>query len=82
MFYLAFLPRFVSPQGDHPQLAMLVLGVSFIGTGLGWSLVLALLGGRIHQLLLARPRLSGWMDLACGAVLLGVGLRLAFQRQA
>jgi threonine/homoserine/homoserine lactone efflux protein len=82
LFYLAFLPQFVVPQAGHPQLALLVLGVSFIGTGLTWSLVLALLGGRIHRLLLARPRLGGWMDRFCGAVLLGFGLRLAFQRQA
>ena len=82
LFYLAFLPQFVSPQGGHPQLALLVLGVSFIGTGLSWSLVLALLGGRIHRLLLARPRLGGWMDRFCGTVLLGFGLRLALQRQA
>ncbi|HET6805092.1 MAG TPA: LysE family translocator [Frateuria sp.] len=82
LFYLAFLPQFVAPQGGQPQLALLVLGVSFIGTGLSWSLVLALLGGRIHRLLLARPRLGGWMDRACGAVLLGFGLRLALQRQA
>jgi threonine/homoserine/homoserine lactone efflux protein len=82
LFYLAFLPQFVSPQAGHPPLALLVLGASFIGTGLTWSLVLALLGGRIHRLLLARPRLGGWMDRFCGAVLLGFGLRLAFQRQA
>lgn len=82
LFYLAFLPQFIAPQGSHPQLALLVLGVSFIGTGLSRSLVLALLGGRIHRLLLARPRLGGWMDRACGMVLLGFGLRLAFQRQA
>jgi threonine/homoserine/homoserine lactone efflux protein len=81
LFYLAFLPQFVSPQTGHPQLALLVLGVSFIGTGLSWSLVLALLGGRIHRLLLARPDLGHWMDRLCGTVLLGFGLRLAFQRQ-
>jgi len=82
LFYLAFLPQFVLPHGSHPQLALLVLGVSFIGTGLSWSLMLALLGGRIHRLLLARPRLGIWMDRVCGTVLLGFGLRLAFQRQA
>jgi threonine/homoserine/homoserine lactone efflux protein len=80
LFYLAFLPQFVSAQAGHPQLALLVLGVSFIGTGLTWSLVLALLGGRIHRLLLARPGLGHWMDRLCGTVLLAFGLRLAFQR--
>jgi len=80
LFYLAFLPQFVSAPAGHPQLALLVLGLSFIGTGLCWSMVLALLGGRIHRLLQTRPQLGGWMDRFCGTVLLGFGLRLAFQR--
>ena len=82
LFYLAFLPQFVSLQAGHPQLALLVLGTSFIGTGPCWSMVLALLGAGIHRLLLARPRVGAWMDRLCGAVLLGFGLRLAFQRRA
>lgn len=82
LFYLAFLPQFVSLQAGHPQLALLVLGTSFIGTGLCWSMVLALLGAGIHRLLLARPRVGVWMDRVCGSVLLGFGVRLAFQRRA
>ena len=82
LFYLAFLPQFVSGQSGHPQLALLVLGTSFIGTGLSWSLVLALLGAGIHRLLLARPRTGTWMDRFCGTVLLGFGLRLAFQQRS
>jgi threonine/homoserine/homoserine lactone efflux protein len=81
LFYLAFLPQFVQMQAPHPQAGLLVLGLSFIGTGLSWSLVLALLGGRIHRLLQSRPHLGGWMDRLCGTVLLGFGLRLALQRQ-
>jgi threonine/homoserine/homoserine lactone efflux protein len=82
LFYLAFLPQFVSLQAGHPQWALLVLGLSFIGTGLSWSLVLALLGSGIHRLLLARPRVGTWMDRLCGTVLVGFGLRLAFQQRA
>ncbi|HEX8777927.1 MAG TPA: LysE family translocator [Rhodanobacter sp.] len=81
LFYLAFLPQFVSLQAGHPQLGLLVLGVSFIGTGLSWSLVLALAGGHIHRLLQRKPRVGRWMDRICGMVLLGFGLRLALQRQ-
>lgn len=80
LFYLAFLPQFVALRAAHPQLGLLVLGLSFIGTGLAWSLVLALLGARIHRLL-RRPRIGPWMDRACGAVLLGFGLRLALQQR-
>jgi len=81
LFYLAFLPQFVSLQAGHPQLGLLVLGASFIGTGLTWSLVLALAGGHIHRLLQRKPRVGRWMDRICGMVLLGFGLRLALQRQ-
>lgn len=80
LFYLAFLPQFVQWQAPHPQAGLLVLGLSFIGTGLSWSLVLALLGGRIHRLLHERPRLGAWLDRLCGTVLLGFGVRLALQR--
>ncbi|MEI7035407.1 LysE family translocator [Fulvimonas yonginensis] len=82
LFYLAFLPQFVALHAAHPQLGLLVLGLSFIGTGLSWSLVLALLGGRIHRLLHTRPRLGTAMDRLCGTVLLGFGVKLALQQRA
>ncbi|ULU26338.1 LysE family translocator [Dyella terrae] len=80
LFFLAFLPQFVSMQAAHPQLGLLVLGLSFIGTGTVWSMALALLGGHIHRLLTARPRVGQWMDRVCGTVLLGFGVKLALQR--
>lgn len=80
LFFLAFLPQFVSMQAPHPQLGLLVLGLSFIGTGLSWSMVLALLGGQVHRLLQARPHVGRWMDRVCGTVLLGFGIKLALQR--
>jgi threonine/homoserine/homoserine lactone efflux protein len=82
LFFLAFLPQFVSMHATHPQLGLLVLGLSFIGTGTVWSMVLALLGGHIHRLLTTRPRFGQWMDRVCGTVLLGFGVKLALQRQA
>ena len=82
LFYLAFLPQFVSLHAAHAQLGLLVLGLSFIGTGLCWSLLLALLGGRIHRLLQRKPQIGRWMDRLCGAVLLGFGLKLALQQRS
>ncbi|WP_266159167.1 LysE family translocator [Dyella silvatica] len=81
LFYLAFLPQFVDRHAAHPQLGLLVLGLSFIGIGLIWSTVLALTGSHIHSLLQRRPRIGLWMDRVCGGVLLGFGVRLALQRQ-
>ncbi|WP_199098897.1 LysE family translocator [Dyella sp. ASV21] len=80
LFFLAFLPQFVSMSAPHPQLGLMVLGLSFIGTGSCWSLVLALLGGHIHHVLNARPRVGQWMDRVCGTVLMGFGVKLALHR--
>lgn len=82
LFFLAFLPQFVSMHALHPQLGLLLLGLSFIGTGLTWSTVLALMGGRIHRLLTARPQLGQWMDRVCGTVLLAFGIKLALQQRS
>ncbi|RDD82415.1 LysE family translocator [Dyella tabacisoli] len=82
LFYLAFLPQFVDRHATHPQLGLLVLGLSFIGTGMTWSTVLALAGSHIHSLLQRRPRVGLWMDRVCGGVLLGFGVKLALQRQS
>ena len=82
LFFLAFLPQFVSMHAAHPQLGLTLLGLSFIGTGLAWSTVLALMGGRIHRLLNARPQLGRWMDRLCGTVLLAFGVKLALQQRS
>lgn len=82
LFFLAFLPQFVSMQSPHPQFGLAVLGLSFIGVGMAWSMVLAMLGGQVHRCLEGRPQLGQWMDRACGMVLLGFGIRLAMQRQS
>jgi threonine/homoserine/homoserine lactone efflux protein len=81
LFYLAFLPQFVSMQAPHAQWGLLVLGVSFIGTGLCWSMVLAMLGASVHRLLLSRADIAAWMDRTCGGVLLAFGVSLALRQQ-
>jgi threonine/homoserine/homoserine lactone efflux protein len=81
LFFLAFLPQFVSMHATHPQIGLVLLGVSFIGTGMTWSTVLALAGGRIHRLLTTKPKLGQWMDRLCGTVLLAFGVKLALQQR-
>jgi threonine/homoserine/homoserine lactone efflux protein len=82
LFFLAFLPQFVSMHAAHPQFGLMLLGLSFIGTGMAWSIVLALAGGHIHRLLTAKPKLGQWMDRVCGTVLLAFGIKLALQQRS
>lgn len=82
LFYLAFLPPFVSLHEPRAQLGLLVLGLSFMGTGLCWSMILAMLGARFQTLVSSKPYVRSWMDRACGTTLLGFGLALAMQRRS
>lgn len=81
LFYLAFLPPFVSPQAESAPLALLILGFSFIGTGLCWSMILAMLGSHLQRLISSRPAAGTWMDRVCGVVLIGFGSVLAVQHR-
>jgi threonine/homoserine/homoserine lactone efflux protein len=81
LFFLAFLPQFVSMHATHPQFGLMLLGLSFIGTGMIWSTVLALMGGRIHRLLTTRPHWGQRADRLCGTVLLAFGVKLALQQR-
>ena len=82
LFFLAFLPQFIAPAAAHAKLGFVALGLSFVATGLCWCLALALAGAAIGAWLRARPRFGAWLDRICGAVFVGLGLRLALQQRA
>ncbi|MBI5592670.1 MAG: LysE family transporter [Deltaproteobacteria bacterium] len=73
IFYFAFLPQFVLPGATHPTLSMLVIaGLTFIikdpgGFFAGWL--------RSHLSVLS------WLNRSSGAILIGLGVKLAFERR-
>jgi threonine/homoserine/homoserine lactone efflux protein len=78
VFFVTFLPQFVEPhQPLLPQL--LVLGTVFALIGWIWMVVYGLLVARIRDIITA-PRVRQWMDRITGTVLIGLGVRLAFDR--
>jgi threonine/homoserine/homoserine lactone efflux protein len=79
IFYLAFLPQFIAP-GDPALARSLLLAGLHIRIGVAWLSALAFGVGRIRPLVesrLWRARLEG----ASGAVLIGLGVRLAAERR-
>ncbi len=76
VFFVTFLPQFVEPhQALLPQL--LLLGTVFAFIGWLWMIVYGLLVARVRDIITA-PRVRQWMDRVTGAVLIGLGVRLAF----
>jgi threonine/homoserine/homoserine lactone efflux protein len=78
VFFVTFLPQFVDP---HRQLLpqLLLLGAVFALIGWTWLNVYGLLIARIRGFITA-PRVRQWMDRVTGTVLIGLGVRLAFER--
>lgn len=77
LFFLAFLPQFVSPSSAHPALAFLFLGVLFnfnsIPVNLGYVTLAAWVSQRTTSLQLSMR----WLERAAGALFVGFGIKLA-----
>lgn len=81
VFYFAFLPQFVVPDAAHPTLAVFVLGLVFAGLTFVVKGPVGLGAGRMSAWLRSRPQALVWLYRTSGAVLVGLGVKLAFERQ-
>jgi threonine/homoserine/homoserine lactone efflux protein len=79
VFFTSFLPQFVS-GGRAPFSALLALGLLFSALTLAWLTGYAAAVARAGDLL-RRPRVKRAVDGLTGAVLLGLGVRLALERR-
>lgn len=82
VFYFAFLPQFVLPGAAHPTLSVFVLGLLFAALTFLVKGPVGLAAGGLSGWLRARPRALTWLYRSSGAVLVGLGLKLAFERRA
>jgi RhtB (resistance to homoserine/threonine) family protein len=79
IFYLAFLPQFISPGDRVFAKSVMLAGIHFT-LGIIWlSLVTVFLGSM--RALLTRPRIRGAIEATTGAFLIAFGVRLAMERR-
>jgi threonine/homoserine/homoserine lactone efflux protein len=81
VFYFAFLPQFVPPGAAHPTLAVFALGLLFAALTFLVKGPVGLAAGALSGWLRARPKALTWLHRTSGAVLIGLGLKLAFERR-
>ena len=81
VFYFAFLPQFVAPGAVHPTLAVFVLGLVFAGLTFLVKGPVGLGAGMLSGWLREHPRTLAWVYRSSGAVLIGLGIKLAFERR-
>jgi threonine/homoserine/homoserine lactone efflux protein len=79
IFFTSFLPQFAA--GDHPSfLSLLLLALTFCAIGLSWLTIYSLGIARAGDFL-RRPRVRRVIEGLTGTVLIGFGIRLAFERR-
>ncbi len=81
VFYFAFLPQFVQPGAAHPTLAVFVLGLVFAALTFLVKGPVGLGAGLLSGWLRWRPKVLTWLYRSSGAVLIGLGLKLALERK-
>jgi threonine/homoserine/homoserine lactone efflux protein len=82
IFFLAFLPQFVSTDSAHPTAALLALGLALAALTFVIKGPIALFAGRLSTWLRRRPAVLSWMHRASGTVLIALGIKLALERRA
>ena len=77
MFFLAFLPQFVTPDAGSFPLQMLVLGCIFMVQAVIIFCLIGYCSGSIGRFILARPGFAKYLDWLTAGVFTSLGVRLA-----
>lgn len=81
VFFLAFLPQFVSPSAAHPTLTVFVLGAVFAALTFLIKGPVAVFAGRLSAWFRERPRALLWLFRSSGVVMVALAVRLALSRR-
>jgi threonine/homoserine/homoserine lactone efflux protein len=77
LFFLAFLPQFISVHAAHPQWQILFLGTWFNLGGTLVNMLVALLFGKMGNWLSNSPRFLAAQQRITGIVLISLGIKVA-----
>ncbi|SCX62734.1 Threonine/homoserine/homoserine lactone efflux protein [Nitrosospira sp. Nsp1] len=80
LFFLSFLPQFITPSNGNVGWQMAALGVAFTAQAAVLFGLLGYFSGSIGQWLNAKPRAGMILDSIAGAVFVALGLRLIVSR--
>ncbi|MGF1871024.1 LysE family translocator [Photobacterium indicum] len=78
IFYLAFLPQFINPEGSAISQSFILAGIHFI-LAMVWQSSLAFVIERAKSWL-AKPKTNQWLQSLTGCVMVGLGLQLLLSK--
>lgn len=77
LFFLSFLPQFLTVHQGSPASQILFLGIWFDVSGTLVNVLVALLFGSVRTFLARSPGFVQWQERITGIVLIGLGIKMA-----
>lgn len=81
LFFLAFLPQFVTQGSTAPAVQMLVLSSVFMAMTFAVFVLYGLLANVFRRAVIESPRVQNWLRRSFAAAFAGLGLNLAFAQR-
>ncbi len=76
LFFISFLPQFISSNNDYGPLPFIILGLSFVVTGTIWCLLVAVFSSYATKKLRNNPKLEFILNKVTGIIFIGLGIKL------
>ncbi|WP_458759995.1 LysE family translocator [Afipia sp. TerB] len=77
IFFLAFLPQFISSDESHPLMTMLELSAAFMAMTFAVFVIYGLFAARVRDRIISRPRAMAWLRRAFAGGFAALGVKLA-----
>ena len=81
LFFLAFLPLFVSPEASSPMMELCLLSAVFMGMTLVVFIGYGLCAHSVRTFFLNSPKLTTWLQRSFAAIFAALGAKLAMTEQ-
>ena len=81
IFYFAFLPQFITAEVENPALLLMILGFSFAALTFLIKAPIGYFAGIASLWIQSRPIVVKLINRMSGAVLIGLGIKLAFEQR-
>jgi threonine/homoserine/homoserine lactone efflux protein len=81
IFFLAFLPLFVSPETTSPVFQLLILSIIFMGLTLLIFILYGLSANGVRRYVINSPKLLVWVQRSFAAIFAALGAKLAMTDQ-
>ncbi len=76
LFFLSFMPQFISPNNSYGAIPFIILGCTFVLTGTIWCLILAISSSVMTKKLKEKSNFSKILNRITGILFVGLGIKL------